>query len=48
MTVKSLFAEPSPIIPRNVAVSGGDSADIKVCYCVVSWCLANFLGGFEC
>ena len=31
MTVKSLFIEPAPIIPRNVAVSGGDSADNEVC-----------------
>ena len=35
MTVKSLFMEPAPIVPLNVPVSGGDSANIKVCYCVV-------------
>ena len=31
VTVKSLFAEPAPIIPHNVAVGGGDIADNEVC-----------------
>ena len=40
--------ETEPVVVPTVPVSGGDSANIKVCYCVVCWYLANFLGGFEC
>ena len=46
--MKSLFMETVPAIVPTVPIGVSDSANIKVCYCVVCWYLANFLGGFEC